>query len=487
MDKDIRKLRKSVSKIPIKSRMLIMQELGKKRYNVFYPENVDYKLKKQKPFNYELEYLSLLSVVVENRDRYTRVVNPNSWIHETVNIIRNQKYLNNLFETHDAFSAIAGMFFMQLQGQKGYLNLYYRYNYLYNFSNENIDIRDIFISKFKVDYNSFLDFNFLLSTYKELEQGESLKWFYGRINNDLKTVFDLLMSDRRNFVNKYETISSNDSQFSFFDLNLLLQYPIINYNLDMFIPWYPYVPYAITESLMFRLTQNNNDLRSIIGKEALESYVYDLFTKSKYNASMGIHREILYGREHKHTSDVIISNNNDVLLFEIKFISQSLALRELDDKEIETYTIKLAKGLVQLRQNIDMFEKGVFDSNIKCTCKRAKGVLLTYDEYYFHREELYKKAVDFLNIQGVEVNEEELKEQTIIVSLTNLENILSRIDDDILSYFYKELDRENSWVDFTYNYDNYSNDIEGLPFIKDFVDKYLDDFSNRIQKLIKLP
>jgi len=484
---EMQKLKKAISKLPIRNRLILLQDYGKNRYNAYYPDNIDYSTKSTQPFNYELEFISLMSIIVDNKERYTRLEGSKKWLHETVNIVRNQKYLTELFESHGAFGAMAGMFFMQMQGQKVYSNLYYRYNYMYNFKNKIVDMNFEFRRKFKLHFNSYLDFCLLISTFKDTESKEPLKWFYNKINCDLKVVFDNLKATRSKFIETFRVVSTQIDEFSFFNLNLLLQFPLIEYIDEVYCPWYPYIPYAITESLMYRLTQNNNDLRTKIGKEVLESYVYHLLDNSVYSAELNKTCEIIYDKQHKHTSDIIISKGEEVLLIEIKFISQSLSLRELNDETIETYSMKLAQGFAQLKKNIDLFEASRFKDEIGIDCTTAKGVLLTYDEYYFHREEIYVNAVNLLSNQGIITNTQDLQKQVLIVSLSNFENILIHIDDDILTYFYNQFKRKNSWVDYIYNYDEYSDDIDGLPIIKEFLDNYTTDFANRIESLIKLP
>ena len=480
------RLIKVISKYPINMRLKLLETIGKKRYNVFYPENILPSRKTNDLYNYELELIAMLSVVTDNKANYPVIPNERRWLYDAVNVIRGQNYLSPLFESVGALGAITGILFMQSQGQKIYSNLYYRYDFIYNYANENINMVEIFMSFFGVKFQSFLDLCFLTATYKEFDKANGLKWFYSRLSDDLKTAFHHLLIDRNGFKELYNQISRNHEIYSFFDLNLLLKYPFIEYNENIYCPWFPYIPYACTENLMFIITKDDNDLRSLIGKNVIEAYVFNLFDKTEYSKNLKKHREIIYGKEHHHTSDIILSKDNHVLLVEIKFMNQSLKLRDLSEIEIDTFSERLAKGFAQLTKNIHSFVDGEFNEKLDIKCSSAKGILLTYDSYYFHREKIYNKAISILESEGIITTLDDLKSKVLLMSLTNLESILTRIDDDFITYTDSLFKLPTSWLDMHYGTDEYAPEIDGIPDIEEHLNKLLDRFQENLENLIKL-
>lgn len=475
-----------ISKYPINLRLKLLETIGKKRYNVFYPENIVPTRKTNELYNHELELIAMLSVVTDNRANYSIIPTEQKWLYDAVNVIRGQSYLSPLFDSVGALGAIAGLLFMQSQGQKIYSNLYYRYDFIYNYVNENINMVEVFKSFFGVEFQSFLDLCFLTATYKEFDKVNDLNWFYEKLNEDLKKVFNHLSIKRNGFIELHNQISRNHEIYSFFDLNLLLKYPFIEYNGKIYCPWYPYIPYACTENLMFVITKDDNDLRSLIGKNVIEAYVLNLFEKAKYSNNLKIDSEIIYGKEHHHTSDVILTKNSEVLLIEIKFMNQSLKLRDISEKEIDTFSERLAKGFSQLTRNINSFIAGEFNERLDIECSTAKGLLLTYDSYYFHREQIYKKAISILESEGIIITLDELKSKVLLMSLNNLENILTRIDDDFISYTDSLFRNPTSWLDMQYSFDGYDPGIDGIPDIQAHLSKMLDKFEKNLESLINL-
>lgn len=483
---EYKKLIKFVSQLPIYRRFYLLQNIGKNRYNVYFPENISPSSKTNELYNHEFELIALLSVVTDNNINYSAFISENKWLYNMASIIRKQEYLSALYPSYGATGAIAGLLFMQMQGQKNYSNLYYRYNYIYNFVNDKINMPEIFLEKFNTNFISFMYFCILSAIYKEIPNVGDLNWFYSKINDDMKLVFDHLKENRLEFQKRFNNITSNDDIFSFFDLNLLLQYPFIEYEGKFYCPWFPYIPYAATENLMFKITKDNDNLRSLIGKNVLESYVFHLFNICRYSSTLEIHQELVYEKEHHHTSDLILNKSGEVLLIEIKFINQSLKLREMDKNALEYYTQRLAEGIVQLKKNIILFNSGKFNDQMKSNCIESKGVLLTYEGYFFNREDIYKKALEILKDDGILSVIDELKSQIIIMSLYNLENILMNIDDDFVTYTYNLFKQPGTWLDYQYNYDQYDQDVEGMPEIKDYLDTLLTSLYDNLDNLIDL-
>jgi hypothetical protein len=153
-------------------------------------------------------------------------------------------------------------------------------------------------------------------------------------------------------------------------------------------------------------------------------------------------------------------------------------------EDIESYTKRLAKGYVQLKKNIDLFESNQFNDEIGMMCTDAKGLLLIYDDYYFHRQEIYEKALELLNSEGYKVDITELQNKMLLVTLYNLENILISVDEDIITYVNKQFAKGHCWADYVLGFEEYSSEVKGLPEFDKFIENYIDGFQNRLEKLM---
>lgn len=86
---------------------------------------------------------------------------------------------------------------------------------------------------------------------------------------------------------------------------------------------------AVTESMLNRVTFGDNKLRWAIGKEAIESYLYDIVRQ--LDAVTWISPELLYkkGKDELLTSDVIAAEGDNVIFYD--------TMNEQIPKNIQTF------------------------------------------------------------------------------------------------------------------------------------------------------
>lgn len=137
-------------------------------------------------------------------------------------------------------------------------------------------------------------------------------------------------------------------------------YPFISGKNFTYIPSPYLVINAVTESMLNRVTLNDNKIRRIIGKEVIEHYVYDIV--KQLDTVTWISNEIEYfkGKDRVLSPDVIAAEDDKVIFYDTKAITPSLKLRKFDIVEIEKDIEIYAKDVVQIYNQINNYLKGFF-------------------------------------------------------------------------------------------------------------------------------
>lgn len=121
--------------------------------------------------------------------------------------------------------------------------------------------------------------------------------------------------------------------------------------------------------MLNRITLRDNKLRREIGKEVIESYLYDIV--GQLDTISWISPEIAYkkGKANLLTSDVIAAEGDAVIFYDTKAITPSLKLRKFDAAEIEDDIKIYAEDVIQIYNQINNYLDGLFQMD-KAVFKR---------------------------------------------------------------------------------------------------------------------
>lgn len=472
----INDFRKKIGKTPLTTRLEMCEFLSRNRMMKNAPKPPNMINTKIEPFNHELEMIGFNSVLVENRKGYDE--DPLKWLKSCTRFIRSQEFLTEQTKQYGALTLFSALGFTQFEGQQHFEPLYYRFNYLFNFQSDLIDMKAIFHEKFGLSFGDLQKTIMQLHLWSIMNRPEITADIFlkKRLKHKYSKLLSFLTKDRNEFIIEYNEITADDDFFSFLDLNLLLKYPIIKYDNKLYIPYVPYVIYAATKSLMFRITEGNNDLRSLIGKNVIESYVGNILRKSLVTNKFDIIDEFFY-ENGKKSSDFIIQSQKQILFIEVKFFNQGLKLRRFDSEVMKEVFQKLAGYILQVYRNIIHYDKNDMNHKLISNLK-TNGIVVIYDEFLFIKEKIYDIALHRINSEfKINLIKEDITDRILLMSLSSLEKILKDSKEDIFEYFNSLIANKKSYLDLPYG----ENVLADRSQIVDY-DEYISSIYNISEK-----
>jgi hypothetical protein len=442
-----RKIEKEVSKLSVKSRLKIVERLSKDRLGAFgpiiFPEDGE-----QFEFHtYEIGVVAMFSLIV---DKYNiSITNEETWLRKTIGIIKKQDYLTEIGDNNprDLVTALA---YMQAY-LKQYIMLIYRSKFLYNYQSDDLDLKRIFFDTYKTDYDEFLLLYSCIFAYSKMDSKNKLLQVLEKYTPQALSNLTISYDE---FKSLYEpTYKLTD--LTFINFNFLLRYPFIYYENELFIPFWPSVTYAITESLMFDITKKDEGLKAKIGKFAFEDYIYHITKTTMANSNLVILKEIVYNKEHKRTSDVMVVDNNNVLLVEAKFMNYRLSLRSFDIKSINYTEERMVDALLQVFKNIKSIRQHeIQHNNLPSEIDNILGVIVILDDYYLDVESIYNKAIMKINEANFELNIDDLKQMICFTPLYEYERVQYYSDINVVDFYKDVLQNKKEYNFWQYSFDH---------------------------------
>lgn len=227
-----------------------------------------------------LEIFALFSVLnqeYENHDN--RILNEGIFkqIIYTIDNYAHPKLLANDNEFVNRIMMILAI--QQFKHQHSKINKLCRYNFIFTYINEKINMQTEFNKKFQTSYNDFLYLGFFILTYLKNNFIDNAAIY---LLEKYSKVTDNLILDRSEFIKQQLKYLPNDIESYQYSFKCFYSYPFIRYKDNIYMPLPHLLVDSITESLFYRLTEENDNLRSLIGKEILEKYLYLILKNQIY-------------------------------------------------------------------------------------------------------------------------------------------------------------------------------------------------------------
>jgi hypothetical protein len=423
---------------------------------------------------WELETFAAFSVIydIENvgvdidMDAFSRIITMirNYWHPELTIAEANGTYA-------DTFMMISALQQFPVQGV--YLQKLFRYNYIFNFSNSNINMKEEFCRKFLAPYIDFAVFAFIVFVYcskdanmkgQEVGRQRILEKAF-KIDN----VFKALCIEKETYKNELEELYKNNVLDYYYGLKIQYVYPLIS-GLDfIYIPSPYLVINAVTESLLNRLTLGNKKLRNAFGKEVIENYLFDIFKEVPGVAWISPEFKYNVGREEKLTSDVLVVEGDYCTFYDTKALSPSLKVRQFNQEEINKEIEIYAKNILQVYQQIIHYSEGYFDLDKSYETKNIFGVIVVFEDAVVPREKVYKRAFEIRaeNVGRItECEREYIHSHVKIVPLSQIEHMVLQ-NTSFLQCLLNQVDNEKRWNDLILEIPNKEQGL--LPIYENFV------------------
>lgn len=383
-------------------------------------------------------------------------------------------------EFSEAFIMISVLQQFPVQGV--FLQKLFRYHYFFTFYNEKIDMRKVFMNKIGVNYEKLEEFAFLIFVGFSEEAQDLIP--ATKLQSDLIKIFSdqdvlrLLSIEKEDYKKKLFSLYNNITD-QYYGLKIQYIYPFIAIKDYIYIPSPYLIINAVTESMLNRVTLNDNKIRRIIGKEVIENYVYNIV--KELNTVTWISREFEYfkGKKLFLSPDVIAEEDDMVIFYDTKAITPSLKLRKFDTKEIEKYIKIYATDVIQIYNQIKNYLNGFFKLNKVYMEENIFGIVVVLEDAVMSRKRIYDRAISML-LESDTVSQKEkdyICSHIKVLPLSVIECMVLQ-NTSLLPQLQLQLSDSERWYDYTYLDTSIENGL--IPLYS----QYEKDIKDRIKNYI---
>lgn len=443
-----------------------------------------------KPLPWELETFALFSVITfgEYSNRKFEGKNEIKQFIEIINTIKNYQppkleavLDNNRFL--DYLIIVTAL--NQFQLQENMLNKIYRYSYIFNFQNENLNMKQQFVDKFDCSYDEFKKLGLIIYCYfsREFDKFRTSS-IYDYILRKYNHVIQHLIIDRSGYISLQEKITKDITHYMY-GFKYFYQFPFISYNQDIFLPLPHLIMESVTSSLLFRLTEGNDRLRESFGKEVLEGYILKICRLSEYFDEVIAERQYDYKRNKKRTLDVMIRKGKQCLMLDSKSMSPRVSLRNLTEKDIEHTINRIVDSVIQVYQHItERFQKEYNPFNVEADFLKENifGAVVLFEDSYIRRDTIMFKVAEKLKLDYSSEEFKYLCSNVKLMRLYELEKMIFQ-KEDILQLLMNNRQDEGKWFDFSFiNYSKRNKKIviEDILRIDENLNEILNEFIHEL-------
>jgi|GEM_PF-2342017 len=336
---------------------------------------------------------------------------------------------------------------LEFKSQENMMYLFYRCTYFFDYENNQLNMRQVFFNKMGMQFQEMNEYvvNLVILITSGINDHKVARYISNRFSN----VIDLLscnVDEVRSYYNKIKSTNYLNSVKPFW------RTPYIKYGNKHYLAC-PHLLYrSVTDAMIFRLTENDDKLRALFGKNCLEDYISHLCEKSHQFDEVCKEVEYFVGKDRKHSSDVLVRKGGNAILFESKAYVPETKLRYLNKESIEKSIELISDSIVQLYKQVFYdFDSFYYPFKVKCNIKKIYGIAILMEDSFVRRESVYLAAKSKLEDEGFTVCLEELTSKIIVASLYDLESAVFE-NTDILEQL---IDRSSS--DRKYDFINFRN------------------------------
>lgn len=429
---------------------------------------------------WEIEAFAAYSIVYDN-DKATDVIDGKTFA-DIITLIRNYWHsgltaAEERGEYPEAFMMISALQQFPVQGV--FLQKLYRYHYFFTFQNDKLDMRKVFYDKMGINYERLEEFAFLIFIGFSKEAQDKIP--KDELGVALTKAFSdadslrLLSIDKDDYKNELASLYSDNIIDQFYGLKIQYVYPFISGEKYTYVPSPYLVINAVTDSMLNRVTYKDNALRRAIGKEVIESYIYDIV--SQLNTVTWVSSEFEYnkGKSKILTPDVMAAEGERIIFYDTKAITPSLKLRKFDSDEINKDIVIYAGDVIQIYNQIQNFLDGLFQLDKTYTKEQIFGIVVVLEDAVVSRKKVYDKVYEMMQ----ETDDLSEEEQTYICThikvlpLRVIEGMLLQ-NTSIMPELLSQVSNSEKWYDYTYSNLTTDNDLISS------LAEYEKDIKNRI-------
>ncbi|PFU42225.1 hypothetical protein COK86_13685 [Bacillus cereus] len=348
------------------------------------------------------------------------------------------------------FLIVTGLNQFHIQENVGYK--LYRYSYIFNFENPSINMKQQFYEKFGCSYDEFKKLGFIIQCLFTKDLNKLLvPSIYDYVFKKYNHVIKHLLIEREDYISLQEKVTKDITQY-IYGFKYFYQFPFISYRQEIFLPLPHLIMQSVTSSLLFRLTEGNNALRQLFGKEVLESYILHICGLSQdFDEIIGEY-PYKYKRNKKRTLDIMIRKANQCLMLDSKSMSPRVSLRDLDELDVEHTINRMVESVVQVYQHItERFQNEYYPFSVSNEFSKENifGAVILFEDSYIRRELIMNRVAEKLEIDSEGEDYKYLCSNVKLISLYELETMIFQ-KENVFQLLENNSCSEEKWFDFTF-------------------------------------
>lgn len=368
----------------------------------------------------------------------------------------------------------------QFDYSESYWHKLYRYTYYFSYVSEKINMPEEFQKKFGIDFQSVIRFSLALwmmyiTEVKDVSIGKK------ELMSKYPQVVSLFTMSRDSFIAELDSLASDPMDYVYC-LRPSYSFPFVKYKEDTYLPLPHLLIRASTSSLMFRLTDGNDELRKVVGNEVLESYLFHLI--STCPEFEHIEKEIVYTKgklQNQRSADVMTNIGDQIICFDSKSFAPKVALRIFSEEAYSAELIRLGKAVKQMYEQIHNkfgVEYTPFDVSVNENRSNIWGIVVVLENPFIPLDDIYAEAARQLKMNLNAAEYEWLKGHVGIVALSAIEyQIFS--SEDILSVV-KQNASTKCYNDYWFSNMKPTSEFDGM---KEFKEKQIDSITQLLLSL----
>ena len=374
-------------------------------------------------------------------DDFVKMINTiRNYQHPYLKAQKNMSYAN-------AYIMITAL--QQFKSQENILDRLYRYNYFWNFSNDKIDMPSILSNCFHgLTYTEFRELGTLIFFYSALKGGTTT-YIINYLSTKYKPVVDVLTISRERYKKDQSNKIDDNFENAIYGFNYLHPYPYIENQGFVYLPLPYLIIDAVTDSLLTRITFNNNHLREKIGKEVAQSYIESIFDECGVYDEVLPEQEYYVGKNKIDTPDILIKKDDTFCLIDTKPSTPKLELRKFNEKVISETISRYANNVIQVFRRMQDFVKGSyypFAAPANVDENNTYGIVALLEDSFVSRRQIYQEVFNLLKIDSESKEANYIKSHVSVTSFHDLE-LFAFGSRDIFIALKEKRDNPSNWND----------------------------------------
>ena len=304
------------------------------------------------------------------------------------------------------------------------------------------------------------------------------------IKKNKKVVFNLLIS-REQCIEKIHFFAADINDYTTC-VTVCNLYPFLKYKDDIYLPLPHCIVPACTTSLLYRITENDDNLRILIGKNVIEQYLKEILEESNTFDEVSGEIEFFIKKQSQKSSDVMCRKGDKYVFFESKSLVPKRDVRCLNKDSIDLNMERICKGINQLYTQLKYFTSNrynPFHKKENIDKNNCYGILVLLDDSYIKREDIYIK---FCELYNVTINSHEyfwIINHLKVCNINNVENYAFSSSSFINSLEQQKNNKESFNYPLTNGLDNQYIQSKKVLEFKNKLRKYYVEFSNVLLKV----